>query len=467
MPFHQEGKTMKKIAVVFLVIAAFLCLTACSQDQYAKLGELMGKMSGNVYGIKPNMKDVDAATDKVDGTVKVDDKGEVTVEVKSDDARSIVDSVIAVKDSSTKKEALQESLGEPILGKDATDKQKAEVKSQLTAQAETSKIDTTGFTPARKELADVVNGALAAVGASLSANPTKGELATFATLKTLADAVKEGKGYADAGKKAIDALTITAEAAGIDLFADANITDLINNIMERGISRDGEESGIAKWLPVVSKSVTSIINCMTEDGRFSAQRYSKFIMECRTIRAAFEMMAREYAVEGDIDAILKKNIDLGLTIESLGKYVMAVVFVEMNDLSTPEAGEEIAVVPFLNKYVTDNYGKLTNLQEEYKNLPDPMADGSPYAAEFEHAMVAIANKIGIVTTEYKDFDKLIEEIRENLDKDGSLSKAAFNSLSVTGMILVDSEYTSILSMGEMDGTLSSLQKLITGKEVNK
>ena len=450
MPFHQEGKTMKKIAIVFLVIAAFLCLTACSQDQYAKLGELMGKMSGNVYGIKPNMKDVDAATDKVDGTVKVDDKGEVTVGVKSDDARSIVDSVIAVKDSSTKKEALQESLGEPILGKDATDKQKAEVKSQLTAQAETSKIDTTGFTPARKELADVVNGALAAVGASLSANPTKGELATFATLK-----------------KAIDALTITAEAAGIDLFADANITDLINNIMERGISRDGEESGIAKWLPVVSKSVTSIINCMTEDGRFSAQRYSKFIMECRTIRAAFEMMAREYAVEGDIDAILKKNIDLGLTIESLGKYVMAVVFVEMNDLSTPEAGEEIAVVPFLNKYVTDNYGKLTNLQEEYKNLPDPMADGSPYAAEFEHAMVAIANKIGIVTTEYKDFDKLIEEIRENLDKDGSLSKAAFNSLSVTGMILVDSEYTSILSMGEMDGTLSSLQKLITGKEVNK
>ena len=57
---------MKKIAYVLLVIAMFLCLTACSQDQYAKLGELMGKMSGNVYGIKPNMKDVDAATDKVD-----------------------------------------------------------------------------------------------------------------------------------------------------------------------------------------------------------------------------------------------------------------------------------------------------------------------------------------------------------------------------------------------------------------
>ena len=126
---------MKKIAYVLLVIAMFLCLTACSQDQYAKLGELMGKMSGNVYGIKPNMKDVDAATDKVDGTVKVDGKtGTVTVEIKSEDAKSIVDSVVAVKGSGsvTKSDALQKSLEEPILGKDATAEQKEAVREIIT-----------------------------------------------------------------------------------------------------------------------------------------------------------------------------------------------------------------------------------------------------------------------------------------------------------------------------------------------
>ncbi len=104
------GTNMKKILFGLLVVALLLCVTACSEDQYAKLGELMGKMSGNVYGIKPNMQDVDAANEKVEDTVKTDKSGKVTVEIKSEDAKAIVDSVIAVQDSTTKTEALQESL---------------------------------------------------------------------------------------------------------------------------------------------------------------------------------------------------------------------------------------------------------------------------------------------------------------------------------------------------------------------
>ena len=40
------GTNMKKILFGLLVVALLLCVTACSEDQYAKLGELMGKMSG-------------------------------------------------------------------------------------------------------------------------------------------------------------------------------------------------------------------------------------------------------------------------------------------------------------------------------------------------------------------------------------------------------------------------------------
>jgi len=464
---------MKKIAYVLLVIAMFLCLTACSQDQYAKLGELMGKMSGNVYGIKPNMKDVDAATDKVDGTVKVDGKtGTVTVEIKSEDAKSIVDSVVAVKGSGsvTKSDALQKSLEEPILGKDATAEQKEAVKTQLTTQATESKIDTTGLPAGHKVLAEAVNDALDLVSSSLSDNPTKAELATFATIKTIADAVKSGnpESYIDTGIKALDALTVTSEVAGIDLFAEINITDLVNNFMDRSVSRDGDEDiDFSKWLPVVSKSFAGIINCMTDSNhKFSAQRYSKFIMECRAIKAAFEMMARAYADESNIDAILKKNIDLGLTIESLGRYGMAVVFIGMNDLSTPEPGEDIEIVPFIAKYIDKNYDALTHIEEKYKDLPDPTLKDSEYYDEYKTAVVAIANSVGLVTTEARDINEIIRDVREALDSDGSLSASAFNILSVTGMILVDSEYTSLLSLGDMDGTLSSLLKLITGKEAN-
>ena len=457
---------MKKIALGLLVIAMFLCLTACSQDQYAKLGELMGKMSTNVYGIKPNMKDVDAATEKVDDTVQVDEKGVVTVEVKSEDAKSIVDSVIAVKDSSSKREALQESLEEPILGKYATEKQKEEVKTQLTAQATESKIDPETIPESRKDLAEAVNDALELVGSSLSENPTKAELATFATIKTLADAVKgDESGFADAGKKAIDALSITAEAAGIDLFADADITDLINNITGRDISRDGGEEDLSKWLPVVSKSVAGMIRCMTgSDGKFSVQRYNKFILECRAIKAAFEMMAKAYSVKGDIDGILSKNIDCGLTIESLGKYVMALLFVEMHDLSTDILTKEVTVVPFIGKYVDGNYDALTDLAEKYKDLKDPTADDSPYYEDLEDALITIANRIGIVTIEHQDFDKVVEEVRKAFADPLRLYGVAYNALSVTGLILVDSEYTSLLKMGDMDGTLSGLLDIITGKK---
>ena len=460
---------MKKIALGLLVIAMFLCLTACSQDQYAKLGELMGKMSTNVYGLKPDMKDVDAATDKVDDTVTVDEKGAVTVEVKSEDAKSIVDSVIAVKDSSSKREALQESLDEPILGKYATEQQKAEVKSQLTAQATGSKIDTTSIPESKKDIAEAVNDALDLVESSLSENPTKAELATFATIKTLADAVKgDEAGFAEAGKKAIDALTITAEAAGIDLFADADITDLINNITGRDISRDGDEEDLSKWLPVVSRSVASVIRCMTDsDGKFSDQRYSKFILECRAIKAAFEIMAKAYSVPGNIDGILDKDIDCGLTIESLGKYVMALLFVEMHDLSTDLLTEDVTIVPFIGKYVDGNYDALTDLANKYNELDDPTAEGSPYYADLEHALITIANRIGIITIEYQDFDKVIEEVRKAFGDPLRLYGVAYNALSVTGMILVDSEYTSLLSMGEMDGTLSALLNIISGREVNK
>ena len=67
-----------------------------------------------------------------------------------------------------------------------------------------------------------MNDALDLVSSSLSDNPTKAELATFATIKTIADAVKSGnpESYIDTGIKALDALTVTSEVAGIDLFAE-------------------------------------------------------------------------------------------------------------------------------------------------------------------------------------------------------------------------------------------------------
>ena len=74
---------MKKILLGLLVIAMVLALTACSQDQYEQLGELMSDMSGNIYGIEANLKDVENATNQVDGAVAVDGEGNVTVKLEA------------------------------------------------------------------------------------------------------------------------------------------------------------------------------------------------------------------------------------------------------------------------------------------------------------------------------------------------------------------------------------------------
>ena len=456
---------MKKILFGLLVVALLLCITACSEDQYAKLGELMGNMKGNVYGIKPNMKDVEAATGKVDDTVKKDGDT-VTVEISSGDAKTIVDSVIAVQDSASKTEALQESLNEPLL-KDATDQQKQELSDSLKDQAIVSKIaDTTGYDDTRKELADAVNQALDVAAEGISDDPTKGELATVAVLKTLADAVKAGEGYADAGKAAVDALKITTEVGKVDVFADADISSLIGNLTDKSIARADDDPEIGQYLSVVSKSLTSIIKCFTKDGVFDGKKYDKFILECRAIKTSYEMIAKHYAI--DFNSPLKNQVleggGKGLTIEELGRYLVATVFTELDRISkaSPSAPKD-ALKNFVEKYVSGNYSKLIDLANQYKDVEDPTKDDAPSHDKLMNAVAALAFGIGDDNpmAEGYGLDDLLESAGKALKGSGQLVPVAMSVLEVTGVILLDSEYTDLLSMDKsMDGTLAGLLKKI-------
>ncbi|MBO4278726.1 MAG: hypothetical protein J5891_02830, partial [Spirochaetales bacterium] len=289
---------MKKILFGLLVVALLLCVTACSEDQYAKLGELMGKMSGNVYGIKPNMQEVQAATDKVDDSVQK--KGEMyIVDIKPEAAQSIVDSVVAVKDSISKTEALKESLDQPLLDTSATAEQKEAVQKGIQKQAEDSKLDPEKYTDGtQKALAGLVNSALDAAATGISKDPTKAELATVAVLKTLASAVDAGEGYVEAGLAAVSALKLTTEAGRVDVFANADISDLISQFMGKDISRDGSDD-LKQWLPVFSTSVADVVRCITANKLFTEERYNKFILECKAIKASYEMIAKAYDIKID------------------------------------------------------------------------------------------------------------------------------------------------------------------------
>ncbi|MBQ6124818.1 MAG: hypothetical protein IJL13_05400, partial [Spirochaetales bacterium] len=141
-----------------------------------------------------------------------------------------------------------------------------------------SKIDASELSGDQAELADLVNTVLDDVGGSLSDNPTKAELATVAVLTTLADAVKAGDKavYQEAGKAAVDALKITSEIGQVDIFANVSISNLFNMLSEKAISRGGEEAEeeIDLFGPLFESSVSEVTACITENGKFTEQRYN-------------------------------------------------------------------------------------------------------------------------------------------------------------------------------------------------
>ena len=199
-------------------------------------------------------------------------------------------------------------------------------------------------------------------------------------------------------------------------------------------------------------------------------------MECKLIKASYEMIARHFAVRGDVDAILGKQIDMGLTIENLGSYLIATVFADLDMYSTKgdvqliakkaERNEEYsgkALRSFYKAYIDDNYEKLTDLENNYKNLADPTKEDSAYGDLLVLAVNSLAFGIGIDPyAEGFNDEVLMTEMKAAFNENGALGSEVFNILSVTGMILVDSEYTKLLSMdSSMDGTLSGLREKIT------
>ena len=455
---------MKKILFGLLVVALLLCITACSEDQYAKIGDLMGKMSGNVYGIKPNMKEVDAATGKVEDAVqKKGDK--IIVVIEPEDAKSIVESVVAVKDSISKTEALMESLDQPLLETSATAEQKEAVQKGIQAQATASKLDPAKYTDdTQKALAGLVNSALDAASTSVSSNPTKAELATVAVLKTLATAVDSGKGYAEAGLAAVSALKLTTEAGRVDVFANADISDLISQFMGKDISRDGSED-LKKWLPVFSSSAADVVRCITANKLFTEERYNKFILECKAIKASYEMIAKEYDIKIDSKLAGQTAGNDGLTVEDLGQYLVASAFALMDDLSregAPNVTDKTAdpLAELLKVYINGwgegelhvkgNYDALVDLVNNSGNLAS-ITDGF-FKQYTDLAVASIACVIDpAFNPQDYNLDKFAEALKVAFRHKGSLEEQGVTMLGTIGVVLIEGDWVNLLDMIKLSG----------------
>lgn len=448
MPVPLGGKIMKKGILVLIVVALVLGLTSCSQDVYSKLGDIMGKMGNNVYGISANMTQVQAATESLSGSVS--DDGSVDL----DKAAEIISAVAEVKNSAQKTEALKEELSKPVTD-DATTAAAVQTELQNKVSDVSSSLEAAiaAAPEEQKQLLEDVKAAIDAI--EISDNPTMAELATVAVLneiaKTASDVAdkvaadssslldengltEEGMAIADSALGSLDTLKVVSEVANVDVLGDLNIAVLLSSF--RDVSRD---SDVETYMKSLSVTVAKLFSLMTKDGEFNEARYNSFIAQCKALKSCYDLAASPYTANAkkiaDFDAVLTAQVDLGFTVEDLASYIVFSAFT-LADKIAPEASKAV-----VEAFVTENKAALENFGSsvEFK---------LPNTNDFMDAVFEFVG--GTFDPETAGEDLLKSAIEGKLAKDG------LQIVGVSAVILVDSEYQSLLKLVNEEGTISAI-----------
>lgn len=433
----MKNKVLIGVLTVLLVIG----MVSCSMDGYAKLGEAMGKMGNNVYGIEPNMQKVNETTKKFDD--KVTTNGDGAVVVKLVDSADLISSVAEIKNSTKKTEEIRKQLDEPlakdgVLGSEIQQSLKStmddiinamEVEEDVLVQAD-AKV---------KSACESVTNALTDMKNSISDNPTKADLATVSIVNDLANTVKNiaanpkkynkedggldtEKIIEDANKalQALDALKVTSTAADLDILKDFNLASLFSSsgsgskALPDDPSSPEDEDAMNKFMFSAIDSFTKMVSV---DGKFDEEKYDRFIFQMRAIRTAYETTAwlvtpslangdNQFAV---VDAIINGGNIIGLdsfSANDLVLYAASVVFTECNKL--PVRGG--SVLSF-KKAVEAYMGKDASMPED-----------------------------GDLAECFDEFGKFFNDVDLSNDAANNLGQSAVTAVNTAAVILVDSGF---------------------------
>lgn len=449
---------MKKILLGLLVIAMVLALTACSQETYAKWAETMGKMGNNVYGIEANMTDVNNATEAVSASVSYDsEKGEATIDFTA--AAKITESVASIKDSDQKADALKKELAKPVASSEA---EQAAIQAALQTQADSlasafntiieenaSKPEAEQLTAEQIELITNVQDALNSI--TISENPTMAELTTVAVLSQMAETVQtvatsdtstyvegeglteEGMAIADSALASLDTLKMTSEVAGMDLLGGVDIMTLINSMGgSKGLNPD-----VLPYLAGFKAPIATIAKLVTnpETKKFDEAKYNSLVAQAKAIKMSYDLLSALYIKAPTIKAIddvLTAKTNHGLIVDDLIRYLVSVIFISID-----KAEGKAALQEFID--AEGIYDALMDIENNADAFNNTEIDGfGAIWNNLQTTFIAGQDENGPIFTPY-----------------------ALRSLSTLAILIVDSGYTDLLSLGDGDGTVSGyLAKLM-------
>ena len=465
----MKNRVLIGVLTVLLVIG----MVSCSMDEYAKLGEAMGKMGNNVYGIEPNMQKVNETTKKFDNKVT---KNEATgkVEVELVDPVDLISSVAEIKNATKKTEELKKQLDEP-LAKDGVSGEEIQRSLQSTMDDIITAMDVDPSVLASaddkvKSAYDSVTNALNDIKDSISENPTKADLAAVSIVNDLANTVKNiaenpeqynkadgeldtEKIIEDANKalQALDALKVTSTAADLDILKDFNLASLFSS-SGSGSKALSDDSSSPKDEDAMRKFMFSAIDSFTKmvsfDGKFDEVKYNRFIFQMRAIRTAYETTAwlvtpsldkgkDQFAV---VDAIIngKNIIDLdSFSANDLVLYATSVVFTECNKLPVKD-GSGLSFKDAVKAYIEKDASVLEDgdLAKRFENFEKffndvDLSKMKDYEDYLGHSAVTAVNTAAVILVD-SGFDlKIIEKAGfkpEDGKSYGAELKKAFENL---------------------------------------
>ncbi len=399
----MKKKVLLGVLAIFLIVA----LVSCDEASWDKIGELMGDMGNNVYGIKPNMEDVAAVTSTIDNSVKTEkdeESDEYKIVIDLDSASEIIQKLSEIGTSTQKLSQAKEDLKTElkVAGKEPTEIQTAlqdsldKVISNTLPNAEDIENEQV------KKVVEDVKTALTTIKDKIPEAPTQADLATVVIINSLATQVaelkKEEEHNADAliplvdkALAALDALKVTTEVSDIDVLGEFNITSLLSSTKKEETKEMSNEDYM-KYVSQLEQSIVKLVSQFAEKDsngvyKFNKVKYQRFLLQMSAIRASYEIAS--YALmpsigsdflsgdnltglmgdkkvnifESERDNINKLKNKKDFDTNDLVLYLLSVVATEMDKRATNFLATDSAEALF-KEFLSDNENNLKKIPIE-------------------------------------------------------------------------------------------------------
>lgn len=424
---------MKKILLTLFAVVLALGMVSCSLDGYEKMGNFLGVFGNNVYGIKPDMTNVKQASEKINSAITKNP--DTTVNIDLDKIAELVDDIAKIKNSDQKVEALKEEMNKPVSNNAS---EAGQVKASLVnklhdLKTSLPKSGDAAFDSADESIKDIINSVsdiLDNIEGNISSSPTKADLVAVAIVnemaKTAQDTLDGGAellndtsallSIANDAFAAADALKVVSNISDIDLIGDIDLSSLLP---KKGL---GLEESAAKGkddkLDFIDKMKTSLFKILDQicvNGQVDANKYASFALQCKAIRAAYDMGTW---------AELQAGNDGTRSFNDVSLYLISTLFSTLDDFA------EIAGPTFKESFYYDGFNSFITTNKDAQKLdwsmfqmvgPTFLAAVSSDADKLSAIVVTLMKKV--LTAPYtlvqllNDADFSIDTIMKMFDKD--------------------------------------------------